>query len=145
MRQPRFQNLHRQRILIVRGSGGRTLLRDTLMQRGAQVDCAEVYRRAMPEVDAALRQALLDNWEQRIGAVLITSGESLQNLFAMLGTAGQPYIRSTPLVVVSARIQYAAAQQGCRHIRLAREASDDALLAALLDLMRTSPPESSGN
>lgn len=142
---PRFQNLHRQRILIVRGSGGRTLLRDTLMQRGAQVDCAEVYRRAMPEVDAALRQALLDNWEQRIGAVLITSGESLQNLFAMLGTAGQPYIRSTPLVVVSARIQYAAAQQGCRHIRLAREASDDALLAALLDLMRTSPPESSGN
>lgn len=140
---PRFQVLHGQRILIVRGCGGRMFLVETLTRRGAQVDCAEVYRRELPRVDTRQRDALLRDWESgRIGAVLITSSESLQNLFAMLGSAGQPYIRSTPLIVVSARIQRAAVEQGCRHILLAREASDQALLAALLDLMRTFPPES---
>lgn len=129
---PRFQNVAGQRILIMRGEGGREWLAETLAGRGAQVDCAEVYRRERPAQDAG---ALLEHWERGlIGAVTITSVESLENLFAMLGTAGQPYLRDTPLVVVSARIQQDAAERGCRHLLLAREASDDALLTALFDL-----------
>ena len=129
---PRFQHIAGQRILIVRGEGGREWLAETLTGRGAQVDCAEVYRRERPAQDAG---ALLEHWERGlIGAVVITSSESLENLFAMLGTAGQPYLRDTPLVVVSARIQQDAAERGCRHLLLAREASDDALLTALFDL-----------
>ena len=129
---PRFQNVAGQCILIVRGEGGREWLAETLAGRGAQVDCAEVYRRERPAQDAG---ALLEHWERGlIGAVTITSVESLENLFAMLGTSGQPYLRDTPLVVVSARIQQDAAERGCRHLLLAREASDDALLTALFDL-----------
>ena len=130
---PRFQCIAGQRILLVRGCGGRTWLAETLTARGAQVDCAEVYQRIQPPLFD--KRALLESWAQgAVGAVIATSVESLENLFAMLGTAGQPYLRNTPLIVVSARIQQHAAQQGCRHLLLAREASDQAVLAALFDL-----------
>lgn len=140
---PRFQTLHGQRILLIRGTGGRSFLANTLNARGAAVDRAEVYARTQPVLNDAERTNLLTRWEQgEVGAVVITSSESLQNLFAMLGTDGQPYIRSTPLVVVSARIERDATRQGCRHIQRASEASDSALHAALLDLARTLPPKS---
>lgn len=133
---PRFQNIAGQRIVIVRGEGGREWLADTLAARGAGVDCAEVYRRERPSVDT---EALLERWEHgEIGAVVITSIESLQNLFAMLGTTGQPYLRDTPLVVVSTRIRHSAAEQGCHHLLLAREASNEAIIAALFDLTTNS-------
>lgn len=128
-----------QAMLIVRGEGGRGLLAETLSARGAYVDHAEVYRRERPTIDIT---ALLERWRRsQIGAVVIASGESLLNLFDMLGAAGQDYLRETPLIVVSIRIQRLAAAQGCRHILIAQEASDDAILTALLHL--TTPSSSS--
>jgi len=121
-----------QAIVIVRGEGGRGLLAETLSARGAQVDFVEVYRRSRPTADLT---ALLEIWQRRpIGAVVVTSGESLLNLFDLLGVAGQDYLQKTPVIVVSARIQHIAASQGCRHILIAQEASDDAILTALLRL-----------
>lgn len=135
---PRFQQVAGQRIVIVRGEGGRELLADTLTICGARVDRAEVYRRESPSPDGGV---LLERWARgEIGAVVITSIESLRNLFAMLGAAGKLYLRDTPLIVVSARIQESAAKQGCRHPLLAREASDEAIVAALLGLMNPSTP-----
>lgn len=129
---PHFQNIAGQRMVIVRGEGGRELLAETLTARGAHVECAEVYRRERPIIDA---EALLKRWAQgEIGAVVMTSIESLQNLFDMLGSAGKPYLCETPLIVVSARIQERAAEYGCRHLMLAREASDAAIMATLHSL-----------
>ena len=129
---PRFQNVAGQRIVIVCGEGGREWLADTLTAHGAQVARAKVYRREPPSADVG---PLLERWAHSdIGAVVITSTESLQNLFAMLGAIGQPYLRNTPLVVVSARIRRSAVEQGCRYLLLAREASDEAIVAALFDL-----------
>lgn len=133
---PRCQNVAGQRMVIVCGESGRELLAETLTRRGAHVERAEVYRRELPATNTEI---LLERWARgEIGAVVITSIESLQNLFAMLGTIGQPYLRDTPLVVVSARIRHSAVEQGCRHLLLAREASDEAIIAALLDLTTNS-------
>lgn len=121
-----------QAIVIVRGEGGRSLLAETLSARGAQVDYVEVYRRSRPTADLT---ALLKRWQRRpMGAVVVTSGESLLNLFDLLGTAGQDYLHETPLIVVSARIQHIAAARGCRRVLIAQEASDDAIITALLRL-----------
>ncbi len=131
---PRFQHVTGQRILIVRGAGGRTWLADTLTARGAQVDRAEVYRREVPFIDI---DPVLERWARNeIGAVVITSVESLMNLFDMLGIIGQPYLHDTPLIVVSGRIHHSAVAQGCRRLWLAQEASDEAILAALFDLAK---------
>lgn len=129
---PRFQEVIGQRIVIIRGQGGRELLTETLTRRGAHVDHAEVYRRERPTTD---QTALMARWRfDAIGAVVITSRESLLNLFDMLNTAGQDALRRTPFIVVSARIQHAAEALGCRHVLIAQDASDDAIIATLLCL-----------
>ncbi|MFO7641706.1 MAG: uroporphyrinogen-III synthase [Candidatus Competibacteraceae bacterium] len=134
---PRFQQVAGQRIVIVRGEGGRELLVTTLAARGARVVAAEVYRRERPVIDPT---PLLKRWAKgEVGAAVVTSHESLRNLFDLLGVAGQDYLRDTPLVVVSDRIRRAARDHGCHSILLAREASDTALIAALLELTANSP------
>ncbi len=129
---PRLQRVAGQAIVIVRGEGGRELLAETLTARGARVSHAEVYRRERPTLDAT---ALLERWSRgEIGAVVVTSAESLLNLFDMLGIAGQDYLRQTPMIAVSARTARTAATFGCHRLLLAREASDAAIAAALLRL-----------
>ena len=120
-----------QRILIVRGEGGRALLGDTLTERGATVAYAEVYRRACPDLDPA---PLLARWEQDVQAVVATSGEILDNLLGMLGEAGRDRRLGTPLVVVSPRMAEQAAQLGFRRIAVAERAQDAAIVAALCGL-----------
>ncbi|HQC72765.1 MAG TPA: uroporphyrinogen-III synthase, partial [Candidatus Competibacteraceae bacterium] len=121
-----------QRVLMVRGAGGRTLLADTLRDRGALVEHAVVYQRQRPLLDP---EPVLDCWARgAIGAVIVTSDESLRNLFDMLGATGQDYLRATPLIVVSTRTRQTATEYGCRHLLLAQDASDAALTAVLLSL-----------
>lgn len=135
---PRVQNVAGQAVMIVRGEGGRELLAETLTARGAVVAYAEVYRRERPTADL---QPLLDRWQRgEIGTVVVTSSETLRNLFDMLGVAGQDDLRQTVIITVSDRTRQLAAQLGCRHLRLAREASDHAIVAALLDLATNLSP-----
>jgi uroporphyrinogen-III synthase len=134
---PRFQTVAGQSLLIVRGEGGRTVLADTLTARGAQLSHAEVYRRERPSTEVT---TLLASWAHaKISAVVVTSTDSFLNLFDMLGDAGQDYLRDTPLIVLSDRIRQTAADYGCRRLLLAKEASDAAITAVLLDLTATYP------
>jgi uroporphyrinogen-III synthase len=135
---PRLQRVAGQAIVIVRGEGGRELLAETLTARGARVVHAEVYRRERPVTDVA---ALLDRWARgEIGAVVVTSTESLMNLFDMLGVAGQDYLRRTPMIAIGARTVQTASNLGCQHLLLAREASNAAIAAALRCLTANSSP-----
>ena len=135
---PRLCAVADQHILLVCGEGGRDLLAETLRARGAQVDRAEMYRRERPTTQP---ETLLVRWRRgEIGATIATSRENLGNLFDMLEAAGQDYLRDTPLVVASERIWKAAVECGCHRLLLARNASDDAILAALLDLTTNSHP-----
>jgi uroporphyrinogen-III synthase len=120
-----------KRVLILRGNGGRELLADTLRERGAEVDYAEVYRRLVPARSAA---NLLKGWDNWVDVVTITSGEILDNLITLLGEDGIASLQQTPLVVVSERIAEQARARGCRRLYLAANATDEALLKALCEL-----------
>jgi uroporphyrinogen-III synthase len=125
---PELRDLHGRRVVIVRGEGGRPTLGDSLLQRGAELAYAEVYRRAPPASDPA---PLLARWARDVQLVTATSGEILENLIGLLGEPGRGLLLSTPLVVVSERTAQAARRMGFRRVLTAERADDEAVVAAL--------------
>lgn len=113
-----------RKIVIFRGRGGREHLRDVLTCRGAEVHYAEVYRRVRAQADPA--RLLRDSTD----AVVVTSGDSLHNLFTIVGEAGYAWLRARKFVVVSARVAELARARGVE-TALAAGAGDAALLDAL--------------
>lgn len=111
---PQLQNLHGKRVLILRGEGGRELLAEELRLRGADVTYAECYRRMRPCADPT---AIISRWERgALDAVTVMSGETLDNLQAMLGSRGQQLLRTTPLFVPHASIAERARRIGLTEV-----------------------------
>jgi uroporphyrinogen-III synthase len=130
LRVPELQNVAGARIVIFRGVGGRELLRETLIARGAQVDYAECYRRVRPQIDVA---PLLQSWSAgEIDAVVVTSSESLRNLHELLGPAGRTRLAMTPVFVSHHRIAETARELGMQDVVIAAHA-DEAVMSALLE------------
>lgn len=130
LRLPALQAMNGQRVLVVRGEGGRDELADTLRRRGAEVDYAECYRRRRPVADAA---PLLASWRQGgIDAVTVTSAELLANLIAMLGPAGRERLAATPLFVLHERIAEAARAAGLTRV-ITTAPGEEGLIAGLVD------------
>ncbi len=130
-----LNSVKNKRILIVRGQGGRELLAETLEERGADVDYAEVYRRSVPRLD----HGELGHWFRngKVDAIAVTSRESLLNLDRMLSPALTPYLRSAQLLVSSARVIKLAAALGIRRRPVvAADAGDRALVLALMQWWR---------
>ena len=86
-----------RKILIFRGEGGRELIRETLVSRGASVTYVECYRRVRPPGDAA---PLLAAWARgQVHAVSVLSAETLENFTTMIGAEGESRLAGTALVV----------------------------------------------
>jgi uroporphyrinogen-III synthase len=130
---PQFQNVSGRNIIIFRGEGGRELLGDTLVKRGAQVEYANVYRRALPDLD---KKKLLQPWMQADNrAVIVTSREGLDNLITLLDAEARKRLRQTPIVVISERMLDKTHEHGIQApVVIAKQASDEAILEALIDL-----------
>ena len=130
---PQLQNVAGKRVVIVRGVGGRPLLGDTLRLRGAEVQYMECYRREQPQADAG---PLLTRWQAgEIDAVTVTSAETLHNLASLLGEAGLPLLKRTPLFVPHEKIAEAARQFGIPHV-IATAGGDAGLVEGLINWFR---------
>jgi len=115
-----LRRLEGSRVLILRGAGGRELIGETLAARGAQVSLLECYRRARPAPGAAPAGAL--------DAACANSGETLDNLVALLGLA---QLRDTPLFVPHERVARIAREMGFTAVEVAGP-GDAQMLARLL-------------
>jgi len=125
---PELADVAGRRFLIVRGQGGRELIGTTLTARGAEVRYAEVYRRAMPAADAS---AVLDAWNgSGTRAIVLTSGEALNNLGILLSASGREVPAAATAVVIGERIAELARAAGFRQV-IAVAADDPAIVAAL--------------
>ncbi len=132
---PPLQRIRGQRILIVRGEGGRELLAERLIERGAKVEYAEVYRRVRPDGDLG---TLMNHGQ--INLMTATSNESLQNLYTMATTPQRQWLLQLPLVVIGQRGAELARTLGFKYPAIAAaETSDHGLLQAMID-WRCQPP-----
>jgi uroporphyrinogen-III synthase len=138
---PELCHVRDQKILILRGRGGRDTLADNLRTRGAKVDYLELYERSLPTVDLNI----LQNWLDETGTsgqnsqtepalfrpvITATSSESLKNLRQLAGaTATQ--LTARPLVVPSERLAEFAYAQGFHTIWVAKGATEEALIDCL--------------
>lgn len=105
-----------RRVVIFRGDGGRELLGDTLIRRGAVVDRIPCYTRSAPAEGAAELTAC---WQQgRLDAFTVSSSEGLRYLVEMLDPAGRERLALTPVFVPHARIAENAQALGLRQVIL---------------------------
>jgi uroporphyrinogen-III synthase len=119
-----------KRVLILRGEGGREILADRLRQQGAQVIYAECYRRLRPRADAT---ALIGRWESGgLHAVTVMSGETLDNLWGMLGEPGQRLLSRTPLFAPHPNIGQRAARLGLTKVAITPP-GDEGVLCGLTE------------
>jgi uroporphyrinogen-III synthase len=110
--RPELADVQGLRVVIFRGEGGRELLGETLVARGARLEYAECYRRARPSADNA---SLLAAWARgEVHAVAVSSAEGLANFHEMLGKLGQQWLRGAPLFAPHARIAEEARRLGVR-------------------------------
>lgn len=130
---PALQAVQGKSIYILRGSGGRELIFETLRARGADVHQVDVYRRQIPARPAGVA-SLLQNWSRLVQVVTASSNAILDNLFTLLGDQGAPLLRGTPLVVVSQRMAEHAVERGCEIVHVANSARDVDVLATLCEV-----------
>jgi uroporphyrinogen-III synthase len=131
---PELNSPRGERVLLVKGQGGRDLLRETLLERGAEVVAVEVYRRSRAQPDERARAQLaaaLDGAAANV-VVAVTSAEVLESLLQLVDAPQAEALRRVALLVPGPRVAAAAASAGWQGPVLhAATAEDEAMLRAL--------------
>lgn len=141
LESPALQQVAGEKILIMRGRGGRNHLGDALVMRGAKVDYCELYERQLPlEAAYELESALSDSGrldEYRNEAIqikaytllVVQSGEALQNLVTTLQQIflDHTQYRSLALLVPSVRVGNEANHLGFQQVYVAANATESVM------------------
>lgn len=130
---PAMQSVHGQKVLLMKGEGGRRVLAEGLRERGAIVTPVIVYQRSLLTPGArAMRRSL-----EAANAAIVTSNEILQRLYTLTPQDLREQLAGLQLVVPSARVVQMAQSLGFRDVlQVPSPLSDSALVQAL---RRTGP------
>ncbi len=131
---PELRHMAGQRVLIVRGRGGRELLAETFRARGAEVVYADVYERTPARPSKQALDELEELWRQGgVDVYTATSSELLEALVGILTPRCRGLMDSTALLTGAARVADRAARLGLGSpVILAEAPEDEALVAALV-------------
>ena len=126
------------RALIVRGEGGRELLKQSFEAAGLNVELLEVYRRTRPILSDQARDAHEMLWtSEGVDVITLTSVATLDHLLEMVTERGRDIVRHMDAVVASPRIAEAARAAGMTKQILIAPGADDASLIGTLARWRT--------
>ncbi len=126
---PLLQDLAGRHVFIVRGQSGRETLRDTLLERGAQLNYIEAYTRSIPR-DFDSEPVLEAFAAGQIQYVMLTSFAAFENIHQMLGEQVDSVLGGVELVVPGARVAQKIRDRYPFTIREAENASDREMLRA---------------
>lgn len=138
LQHPALQQVNDEKILIIRGVGGRGFLGDELQQRGAQVKYCEVYQRALATNVQAAIEDWLDNHPLEHYLISFHSAETwryfvelLQKIQLSKSTDIVSRLKPLPLLLPSVRLQQEVNKSGFHNTILALNATDEAMTQAL--------------
>ncbi len=128
-----MQSVSQQKIMIVRGVGGREVLAQTLTQRGAIVSFAECYQRVNPQDTIT---TIYDHETQapKCDALVVTSSEAMRHLVALVKiesqNADQHWLNKVKVCVNLPRVAEALNNLGLKTY-IAGKPGDEAMLNCL--------------
>ena len=120
---PELTRVDGQKVVIVRGRGGREWLKQSLESRGAEVCYLECYERRLPQPELAV----LDNALAENAAISVQSAEALHNLWCLAGEPRQAVMRQLTFLVPHPRVAEAALNLGVLDTHVTG-AGEDALM-----------------
>jgi uroporphyrinogen-III synthase len=121
-----------QKILLVKGKGGRDLLQHNLMQRGAYVTLLELYQRVGINYPLSVINQILMEW--RPDAIVMLSGETIgqfRSLSRELGYVGERHPSQQVTVVVPGKRVAAIAEAFNYRTIIASSAEDNEILQTI--------------
>ncbi len=124
LQQDILQRVEGQKWLIIRGEGGRELLREKLEARGAKVDYLELYRRA-----SYLRSTEVTELLQNKLNGIVTASTQVLLLLKQQGFLDSRII-NLPIVVPGARAALLAMEIGFKQVIEAKSAQDEDIIRA---------------
>lgn len=134
LNSPALAQVESEKILIMRGEGGREKLATELRARGAEVSYAELYRRHCPEYSQQDVEGTL--FSKPLDAILISSAAGLNNLMKLVIDQGKELstdsLLNCHLVVPSERIRQEALKAGFNRITTSAGPDDQSMIKALL-------------
>lgn len=119
-----LQNISGRSIFLIKGKGGRTLLPETLENRGARLTIADLYHRMINTIPVATR----DWQETEIRYVVATSGEIIEAAFDYFESE---WLKSLTWIVVSRRLVEFATKLGIENILQSDGAGTEKLIQAI--------------
>jgi len=122
---PELKNVQGLPVVIFRGDPGRTLLGDTLKNRGAEVEYITCYHRTKLSFEVS---DFLDN---KPNILYVTSNEVMQYFFNMLDTKAIEKLSDVTLFVSNARIASTAQQRGWSKIMVSDD-GDEGFLTSIV-------------
>ena len=125
---PSLKQAKHQNILLFKGEGGRTLIENVLLERGANLLALNVYRRALPKIN---HQFVKSIWrDDLVDIILLTSEQSMHNLFQLFEEKAHHWLRNKTCLVFSERLAQIASSSGIKNLICSRP---DELMNALFD------------
>lgn len=128
LEHPALRDLRGRRVALVGAPGGRGVLREQLVARGARLRELHVYRRVPPRLDRRHHDAL--SRLRPSARVLLSSAEALHNLQRLLPPPAWARLCAATAVASSGRLAAAARAAGFTHIMAATSALSADLLHA---------------
>lgn len=127
---PILQTITGQKILLFKGSGGRTLLAETLQKRGGILYTIDCYERKPIVHDLTLQ---LIFWRSKqVQQIIVSSVESMHALISQVPTEWHAWLKQLTWVVTSTRLAKAVQASGFNKMKQAQQFSVSALTNVLL-------------
>lgn len=119
-----------KRIGLLAGWGGRTLLAQTLAERGAKIAWLRVYRSEIPKIDF---RPILNRYQQddRQTCFIASSSQILSHFYTLIPSDYLAWVQEMPIIVVSDRVGLQAREYGFKRVFNAHGADKTAIAEAL--------------